>query len=59
MRALSYIDREAPFVLTRPLHLVIGPDEPFPADLPHDLPLVRGAHAGLLDRMGAAPLDRL
>jgi hypothetical protein len=30
--ALSYIDREAPFVLTRPLHLVIGPDEPFPAD---------------------------
>jgi GH15 family glucan-1,4-alpha-glucosidase len=31
---LSYIDREAPFVLTRPLHLVIGPDEPFPADLP-------------------------
>jgi GH15 family glucan-1,4-alpha-glucosidase len=30
---LSYIDREAPFVLTRPLHLVIGPDEPFPADL--------------------------
>ena len=31
---MSYIDREAPFVLTRPLHLVIGPDEPFPADLP-------------------------
>jgi GH15 family glucan-1,4-alpha-glucosidase len=30
---LSYIDREAPFVLTRPVHLVIGPDEPFPADL--------------------------
>ena len=31
---LSYIDREAPFVLTQPLHLVIGPDEPFAADLP-------------------------
>jgi GH15 family glucan-1,4-alpha-glucosidase len=31
---LSYIDREAPFVLTRPVHLVIGPDEPFPANLP-------------------------
>jgi GH15 family glucan-1,4-alpha-glucosidase len=31
--ALSYIDREAPFVLTRPVHLVIGPDEPFPGDL--------------------------
>ena len=30
---LSYIDREAPFVLTRPLHLVLGPDEPFPGDL--------------------------
>ncbi len=30
---LSYIDREAPFVLTRPVYLVVGPDEPFPADL--------------------------
>jgi GH15 family glucan-1,4-alpha-glucosidase len=30
---LSYVDREAPFVLTRPVYLVIGPDEPFPADL--------------------------
>ncbi len=30
---LSYIDREAPFVLTRPMYLVMGPDEPFPADL--------------------------
>jgi GH15 family glucan-1,4-alpha-glucosidase len=30
---LSYIDREASFVLTRPLHLVMGPDEPFPAAL--------------------------
>ena len=30
---LSYIDREAPFVLTRSLCLVMGPDEPFPADL--------------------------
>jgi GH15 family glucan-1,4-alpha-glucosidase len=26
---LSYIDREAPFVLTRPLHLVFGSDAPF------------------------------
>jgi GH15 family glucan-1,4-alpha-glucosidase len=26
---LSYIEREAPFVLTRPLHLVFGVDEPF------------------------------
>src|SRR3984885_3282304 len=30
---LSYIDRETPFVLTRPVYLVMGPDEPFPADL--------------------------
>ncbi len=30
---LSLIDEEAPFVLTRPLHLVFGPDEPFPGDL--------------------------
>jgi GH15 family glucan-1,4-alpha-glucosidase len=30
---LSYIDREASFVLTKPVHLVIGPDEPFPAAL--------------------------
>ncbi len=26
---LSYIDRESPFVLTRPLHLVFGADTPF------------------------------
>lgn len=30
---LSYIDREAPFVLTRPLHLVLGPDAPFESDM--------------------------
>jgi GH15 family glucan-1,4-alpha-glucosidase len=30
---LSLIDAEAPFVLTRPLHLVFGPDEPFTGDL--------------------------
>ena len=30
---LSLIDGEAPFVLTRPLHLVFGPDEPFTGDL--------------------------
>ena len=26
---LSYIEEETPFALTRPLHLVLGPDEPF------------------------------
>ena len=30
---VSLIDEEAPFVLTRPLHLVFGPDEPFAGDL--------------------------
>jgi GH15 family glucan-1,4-alpha-glucosidase len=30
---LSMIDGEAPFILTRPLHMVFGPDEPFPGDL--------------------------
>jgi len=30
---LSYIQREAPFVLTKPVHLIFGPDEHFPGDL--------------------------
>jgi GH15 family glucan-1,4-alpha-glucosidase len=30
---LSYIEREASFVLTRPLHMVYGADEPFPSAL--------------------------
>jgi len=30
---LSYIEREAPFVLTRPVHLVFGADEPFQGEL--------------------------
>jgi GH15 family glucan-1,4-alpha-glucosidase len=30
---LSFIEREAPFVVTRPLHLVFGTDEPFPGEL--------------------------
>ena len=29
---LSYIQEETPFALTRPLHLVFGPDEPFTGD---------------------------
>jgi GH15 family glucan-1,4-alpha-glucosidase len=31
---LSMIERESPFVLTRPLHFVFGPDEPFTGSLP-------------------------
>lgn len=30
---LSYVEREASFVLTRPVHLIFGADEPFPASL--------------------------
>jgi GH15 family glucan-1,4-alpha-glucosidase len=30
---LSYIEREAPFVVTKPLHMVFGVDESFPGDL--------------------------
>jgi GH15 family glucan-1,4-alpha-glucosidase len=30
---LSLIESESPFVLTRPLHLVFGPDEPYSGDL--------------------------
>ena len=30
---LSYIEQEARFVLTRPVHLVFGADEPFPSEL--------------------------
>ena len=30
---LSYIDREAAFVLTKPIHMVLGPDEPWPEDI--------------------------
>ena len=30
---LSLIEHEAPFVLTRPIHLVIGPDEPFTGEI--------------------------
>lgn len=30
---ISYIEREASFVLTRPIHLVLGSDEPFPSAL--------------------------
>ena len=31
--SLSYIQQETPFALTRPLHLVLGPDEPFTGDI--------------------------
>lgn len=30
---LSYIQQETPFALTKPLHLVLGPDEPFMGDI--------------------------
>jgi GH15 family glucan-1,4-alpha-glucosidase len=30
---VSYIENEAPFVLTRPVHMILGPDESFPSEL--------------------------
>ena len=33
MPAVGYIAAETPFALMRPLHLVIGPDEPFEASV--------------------------
>lgn len=30
---LSYIESEAAFVLTKPIHMVLGPDEPWPEDI--------------------------
>jgi GH15 family glucan-1,4-alpha-glucosidase len=30
---LSFIDREAGFVLTKPIHMVFGPDEPWPENI--------------------------
>jgi GH15 family glucan-1,4-alpha-glucosidase len=30
---LGYIEKEAPFLLTKPVYLVFGPDEPFPSEL--------------------------
>jgi hypothetical protein len=55
---LSYIQKETPFALTRPLHLVFGPDEPFMGDLLHGARFLR-THDGLLARMGAAAFHRL
>ena len=50
---LSYIERESSFVLTRPIHMVFGADEPFPAALATDLPRLSRQDARLLARMGA------
>ena len=54
---LSMIDGEAPFVLTRPLHMVFGPDEPFTGDLQKTCRDFRRAHPRLLDGMGAPAVD--
>ena len=61
---LSLIERESPFVLTRPLHCVFGPDEPVTADLPGRVarravevvaPVVDGAITLLVERMQVQP----
>ena len=51
--ALLYRER-GPFVLTQPVHLVFGPDEPFKGDARDHLPRVFRAHPRLLAGMGAA-----
>ena len=56
---LSLIDGEAPFILTRPLHLVFGPDEPFPGDLQSTCRDFRRPHPRLLDGMGPQAVDLL
>jgi GH15 family glucan-1,4-alpha-glucosidase len=43
---ISYIDTESAFVLTTPIHLVLGPDEPVPLGLSH---LVREFHERTVD----------
>ncbi|MGH7002692.1 MAG: glycoside hydrolase family 15 protein [Alphaproteobacteria bacterium] len=43
---LAYIESEAPFALTQPLHLILGPDEMLPASIPH---MVRDFHERTLD----------
>ena len=58
---LSYIENEASFVLTRPVHMVFGTDEPFEGRDREHLPRFLRAHPRLLAGMGAAArlLDRL
>jgi GH15 family glucan-1,4-alpha-glucosidase len=43
---LAYIESEAPFALTHPVHLVLGADEMFAASIPH---IVREFHERTLD----------
>ena len=56
---LSYIQQETPFALTRPLHLVFGPDEPFMGDIAATVRDFLRAHQRLLARMGAPAGHRL
>ena len=51
---LSYIDREASFVLTRPVHLVFGTDKPFAGELEADLPRIRRPHRAIIGSNGCA-----
>jgi len=43
---LAYVESEAPFALTQPVHLILGPDEMLPASIPH---VVRDFHERTLD----------
>ena len=56
---LSYIEKETPFALTRPLHLVFGPDEPFAGETRRHGARFSRPHPRLLAGMGAAAFHRL
>ena len=56
---LSFIERRAPFVLTRPLHLVFGSGRAVPRRSANDLPGIRRSHARLLDSNGCGAFDLL
>ena len=56
---LSYIEDETAFALTRPLHLVLGADEPFAGEPAATVREFLAAHPRLLARMGAAAVHRL
>ena len=56
---LSYIDRESPFVLTRPVSLVFGADTPFEGELATTCREFCRPHARLLAGMDPPPGDLL
>ena len=52
---LSYITGESAFALTQPMTLILGSDEPFESAIDTLVARIPGAHARLLDYLGARP----